>query len=381
MVNAINGKTIFRVPGKQAATRFKGLKETFSIKTFEYGRRRLGPTITDMLNKVGENIKEINIDNAAKARLLIMEPALEERVKKGETLEQIFPSQGLSLFLTEEQILYILGNQLQINSIKVLAKDPPPPPKNLELLVAQARLLIEEIKNKYAFEQDSQEAELLRQISLSIQALPTARQSDNGLDFNAFCSIIIRNTEQLIKVVTLERIDTEVKKDITEKLTQICFAIDELLPEKSETLDPWQVIQKAPYSFSLVDKEFKAAPYTLKILDPNPERFTFQIEGAQIEKFYVTQKGRTVPDDNEIEAPIKAQIEKNGIKLYFLGEETALMDPNNKNVSWETIPTAATEFTAQSDGVESYTTAYKLTSLNLRQIIEALLSEIRRTQK
>ncbi len=118
MVTAVNGKTIIRIPAKQATLRLSGLKNVFSINAFEFGKRSLGSTITKMFNKIGDNVKEIMLDNAAKARLIAMPLLLEKRIENGETIDRIFTDLKLSLFLTEDQDLYILGDPKNVAQMK-----------------------------------------------------------------------------------------------------------------------------------------------------------------------------------------------------------------------------------------------------------------------
>ncbi len=95
-----------------------GLKNVFSINTFTFGKQTLGPIITNLLENTG-----IYLDNPAKARLMAMHPSLKERVAAGEKIDQILTGQPLelSLFITADNRLYILGDRQNIQQVLMLA--------------------------------------------------------------------------------------------------------------------------------------------------------------------------------------------------------------------------------------------------------------------
>jgi hypothetical protein len=110
---AKNGITIPRIKMPQKA--LSGLKNVFSINSFTFGKQTLGPIIAKLLENTG-----IYLDNPAKARLMAMHPSLEKRVADGEKIDQILTGQPLelSLFITEDNKLYILGEQQNIQRMQ-----------------------------------------------------------------------------------------------------------------------------------------------------------------------------------------------------------------------------------------------------------------------
>jgi formylglycine-generating enzyme required for sulfatase activity len=113
---AKNGITIPRIKMPQKA--LSGLKNVFSINSFTFGKQTLGPIITNLLENTG-----IYLDDPAKARLMAMHPSLKERVASGENIDQILTGQPLelSLFITEDNKLYILGGRQNIQKMQMLA--------------------------------------------------------------------------------------------------------------------------------------------------------------------------------------------------------------------------------------------------------------------
>ena len=138
--------------------------------------------------------------------------------------------------------------------------------------------------------------------------------------------------------------------------------------KKSEALDPWQAVQEIEDEDrnSLMDRRFNAGPYAIRIINPESKKFTFEIKGVSMVRRYLTTKER-VSETSTI--TIRAQIEENGIRLFFPNGQSALIYPFRENISCE--------YDKAADSKEVQVTSEKIYDFNLRQIIEALLNEIR----
>ncbi|MFA4843589.1 MAG: hypothetical protein WC632_01400 [Candidatus Margulisiibacteriota bacterium] len=95
------------------------------IASFTIGKDRLGPCLTALFKKQGIELKDILLDKAAMIRLMGMQPPLETRAAN-ETIEQIFSSLELSVFLAQDQTLYILGDKGNINLLAAGIATPTP---------------------------------------------------------------------------------------------------------------------------------------------------------------------------------------------------------------------------------------------------------------
>ncbi len=113
-----NGITIPRIRMPQKA--LSGGKNIFSINTSAFGRQTLSPLITNLFREQKIDLREIYVDNPAKVRLMAMNPTLKERVAAGERIDQILTGQPLelSLFITEDNRLYILGEKQNIQRMQ-----------------------------------------------------------------------------------------------------------------------------------------------------------------------------------------------------------------------------------------------------------------------
>ena len=111
MVKPVNGKTIIKLTPSYLRPAL--VRKVVSLDSFSIGKEQLQPCLINLFKKQGLNIKEIFVDNVAKIRLLGMSPSLEQRVKKGEKIDQIFPSLELSLF-QDENTLFIMGDKKNI---------------------------------------------------------------------------------------------------------------------------------------------------------------------------------------------------------------------------------------------------------------------------
>ncbi|MDD5593342.1 MAG: SUMF1/EgtB/PvdO family nonheme iron enzyme [Candidatus Margulisbacteria bacterium] len=98
------------------------LRGVVESASFVIGKERLGPCLTALFKEQGIELKGISLDNVAKIRLLGMNPSLERRAADDETAERILSSLELSVFLAQDQTLYILGDKGNIN---LMATDKP----------------------------------------------------------------------------------------------------------------------------------------------------------------------------------------------------------------------------------------------------------------
>ncbi|NQT29577.1 MAG: hypothetical protein HQ596_03285 [Candidatus Saganbacteria bacterium] len=143
---------------------------------------------------------------------------------------------------------------------------------------------------------------------------------------------------------------------------------------KMTSLNPWHVIQRITNFGLLFDKEFKVGPYTVKIISPNPQKFIIEIKDIPV-------RDSVYERTYDAKYTLQAQIAENGIRLFSKKQQPiGTHDPNAEDIScdWQEAQ-EATYFDAQHpEGWKKQENhRYELTGLNLRQIMEELVRQIR----
>jgi len=200
MVNAVNGKIIFRTLPKRDLSSLKGI---IKLNSFAIGKNQLGPCITGLFQKSGYDVKEIHLDNVAKIRLLGMSPALEQRVEKGETIDKIFSDLDLSSFLTENQNLYVLGENKNIAELKKFTSQRAQDmiKTSLDKTFRESLSIVEEIRAIGVLDKDSGELNVLEVISSQINILPKLSLTDSEY-LETFSAQIESNIILLIDLIS-----------------------------------------------------------------------------------------------------------------------------------------------------------------------------------
>ena len=122
MITPVTNKSIIRLPQKA----LPALREVSEITSSPVGKDRLGPCLTALFKKQGIEPKDIRLDKAAGIRLMGMLPPLETRAGN-EAIEQIFSGLELSVFLAQDQTLYILGDKGNLELLKEDKKESQKP--------------------------------------------------------------------------------------------------------------------------------------------------------------------------------------------------------------------------------------------------------------
>ncbi|MFA6418999.1 MAG: SUMF1/EgtB/PvdO family nonheme iron enzyme [Candidatus Margulisiibacteriota bacterium] len=119
MVTPVTNKSIIHL-SQRALPALRGVA---SISSFAICKDNLAPCLTKLFQRQEIKLIGIQLDTAAKVRLLGMRPDLATRTV-AETPEAIFASLGLSAFLTQDKQLYILGDK-QNDDLMVRGAIPP----------------------------------------------------------------------------------------------------------------------------------------------------------------------------------------------------------------------------------------------------------------
>jgi hypothetical protein len=152
----------------------------------------------------------------------------------------------------------------------------------------------------------------------------------------------------------------------------------------------WSTVQDIKDFRPLFGKEFQAGPYTVKITDLDPAKFTFAIAGVPVKYRNLELSSSSFGTTYETTCTITARVLKESLRLEFPRTPSSkrgnLFDPMEENVSakWNiygSYPAGYGAGGAAPPPPPPVVAVYTLTGLNLRQVTEALLNIIEEARR